>query len=99
MALLDEVITRLDIPQHDISANNKIKSIVEDAKSHLREFHPELTDEDFDKPSPVRTMAIAYCRYAYSNAEDEFDENYKSDIIALRRRYEVSCYARKKAEA
>jgi hypothetical protein len=96
MTLLDEVKLRLDVPGHDVSASRKIKSIVKDAKMHLREFHPLLTDEEFDNPSPARALAIAYSRYAYSNAEEEFDANYKEDLLALRQRYEVEAYVKSK---
>lgn len=92
------ILPRLDIEVDDDTNTQKLYDIAEEAVAHLREFNPLLTDEDFTKPSSVRTLAVAYCRYAYSNAEDEFDQNYKSELLALRRRYEVESYAKSKEE-
>ncbi len=89
MSLLADVKLSLDIDENDFSYDKKLNIIVEDGKQHLCSFNPLLTDEDFEKPTRVRRMLFAYCRYAFSNAEEMFEENYKSDIISLRQEYEV----------
>lgn len=89
MSLLADVKLSLDIDENDFSYDKKLNIIVEDGKQHLLEFHPLLTDEDFERPSRAKRMLKAYCLYAFSNAEEMFDENYKNDIISLRQEYEV----------
>lgn len=89
MSLLAVVKSTLDIDENDFSFDKKINNIVEEAKQHLCEFNPLLTDEDFEKPTKARRMLLAYCRYAFSNAAEMFDDNYMRDIISLRQEYEV----------
>lgn len=89
MSLLADVKLSLDIDENDFSYDKKLNIIVEDGKQYLCSFNPLLTDEDFDKPTRARRMLLTYCRYAFSNAEEMFEENYKSDIISLRQEYEV----------
>lgn len=89
MSLLADVKLSLDIDENDFSYDKKLNIIVEDGKQYLCSFNPLLTDEDFEKSTRARRMLLAYCRYAFSNAEEMFEENYKSDIISLRQEYEV----------
>ena len=89
MSLFAVAKVELNIDENDFSFDEKINNIVEDGKQHLLEFNPLLTDEDFERPSRAKRMLKAYCLYAFSDAEEMFDENYKSDIISLRQEYEV----------
>ena len=89
MSLFAVAKVELNIDENDFSFDEKINNIVEDGKQYLCSFNPLLTDEDFEKPTRARRMLLAYCRYAFSNAEEMFEENYKSDIISLRQEYEV----------
>ena len=89
MSLFAVAKVELNIDENDFSFDEKINNIIEDGKQHLCEFNPLLTDEDFERPSRARRMFKAYCRYAFSNAEEMFKENYKDDIISLRQEYEV----------
>lgn len=94
--LIDDVINILDFDRDHImadeSAKSKIKIIIENGKQHLRSFHPLLTDENFEKPSRARSMLFNYCRYAYSNATEHFDNNFAAEILMLRQEYEVVSY-------
>lgn len=90
--LLNKIKEMLDIDLDSTSEDNKLNLIIEDGKQHLRSFYPTLSEDDFENPTRARYLLINFCRYAYSNASEMFDTNYKSDLLALRQEYEVSEY-------
>ena len=88
--MLQMIREYLDITADDTSEDLKLKGIIDDGIIYLRYLHPDLTDEEFKKPSRARTLLKNYCRYARSNAVEAFKENFKSDLLDLRMEYEVS---------
>lgn len=88
--LIDNIKTMLDISLESATEDNKLKLIIEDGEQYLRSFKPNLTDEDFEQPTRARKLLFNYCRYAYCNASEMFEINYKSDLLQLRQEYEVS---------
>lgn len=92
MTILDDIKTMLDINLENISYDVKLNIIIEDGKQHLRNFNPLLTDDDFKNSTRARYLLTSYCRYAFSNAAEMFNTNYKSDLLALRQEYEVAVY-------
>ncbi len=92
MPILVDIKKMLDINKEDDSHDEKLNIIIEDGKQHLREIHPLLTDEDFETPTQARYLLHSYCRYAFSNASEMFDINYKPDLIRLRQKYEVMAH-------
>lgn len=90
--LLDNIKTMLDISLECTTEDNKLKLIIEDGKQHLRSVKPNITDDDFEQPTRARMLLFNYCRYAYSNATEMFDTNYRPELLALRHEYEVSVY-------
>ncbi len=98
MPVFEDIKTMLDINIEDTSNDKKINIIIEDGKQHLRSFNPLLSDDDFEKPTRARYLLSSYCRYAYSNASEMFDINYKAEILALRQEYEVQEYENKNSD-
>lgn len=93
MTLLEIVKNNLDITADNTSEDKKLNSIIANAKQHLRSYAPNLTDSDFeDETKSAHFLLIHFCRYAYSNAAEMFDVNFKNDILAFRQEYEVSFY-------
>ncbi len=88
--LIEEIKNRLDIT--DDSYNQKLESIIDEGIMKLKRFNPILTENDFDSQTLAKALLIAYCRYAVSDAEEVFFENYKSEILNLRQEYEVNAY-------
>lgn len=95
MSLLDDVKNILDITstENDVTTLNKLNLIIANGKQHLRSFYPTLTDNDFseDKKS-AKFLLLNFCRYAYSNATEMFDVNFRKELLAFRQEYEVSEY-------
>lgn len=77
----------------------KIKRIVEDAIPYL--LHKlgikEKDDELLIEPGGTRALFEKYCLYAWNDVEDEFEDNYKREILTERHKYEVK-YEREKKE-
>ncbi len=96
--LLDDIKNMLDITMSDSDLDRKLSIIIEDSKMHLKEYAPDLKDEDFEKPGQPRNLLINLCRYAYSNAFELFDKNYGSELLAMRMGYEVRANADKIAD-
>jgi hypothetical protein len=93
MALLDDVKTFLDITADNQSEDLKLNMIITHAKQHLRLFAPSLQDEDFENDeNSAKYLLLNFCRYDYANASEQFDNNYKNELMALRQSYEVSEY-------
>lgn len=92
MYLLDDIKLILDITADITSEDEKLKIIIEDGKQHLKSFNPLLTDSDFESATRARYLLFNFCRYAYSNAAEMFDINYKSELLTLRQEYEVAEY-------
>ena len=97
MALIDDVKVSLSIISSDEFTDKRIELIIAAAKQHLRRYAPDLDEYDFENDQHnAKFLLLAYCRYAYSNAAEMFDANYKADIIALRQDYEVRQYENQK---
>lgn len=95
MTLLDDVKTMLDINPNSTGEDNKLNIIIANGKQHLASFNPLLTAADFEAITRARTLLYAYCRYAYSNATEAFDTDWKAELLALRQEYEVKDYQRR----
>ncbi len=98
MSLLNDVKIRLDYTSDDSSSDEKLKSIIEEGKQYLRSFYPLLKEEDFEKPTRAQKLLFHYCRYANSNVVEAFEDNFKSDLLALRQEYEVAAYEAENAD-
>lgn len=88
--LMELVKTELKVTWDDERTNREIGGIVEDAAAALA-FKIGMREEtpDFSTAGQERRLFLAYCRYLWNDCEDEFDNAYLSDILQLRRKYEV----------
>lgn len=59
------------------------------AKQHLRSFHPALTDEVSYALQEQEVCCLTTADMLYSNATEQFDNNFAADILMLRQEYEV----------
>lgn len=79
---------------NDIELDKKILSLMEDAECTLS-YKLGNNEIDFNKSSQERRLFLNYCMYEYNNCINDFDTNYKSEILSLRRKYEVRYYRNK----
>jgi len=90
VGLLDAVRNYLDITWSDDAGNAKLTGIILRGMKYIDAAAGEPLDYTLeDKP---RELLLDYCRYARSNALDEFAMNYLHEIISLQNAKEVARY-------
>lgn len=96
ITLVEKLKERLNITWEDISTENKLLNIVEDAKITLD--HKLGAEIDYSKAGMERTLFMNYCMYVWNDCANEFDKSYLNEIYQIRNRYKVKRYVEKKAE-
>lgn len=77
--MLEEVKSRLRITWDD--EDDLLEGIIEQGEYYL----DDLTgvELDYEKNGQARSLLFEYCRYAYNNALEYFEENFSSEILRL----------------
>ncbi|MDF2820190.1 MAG: hypothetical protein K0R15_631 [Clostridiales bacterium] len=89
--LLNAVKNYLDITWIDESTDTKLTGIIERGIKYLDGIIGIEADYSIeDKP---RELLFDYCRYARSNALNEFQKNYLHELLTLQMKQEVAIYA------
>ena len=88
--LLADVKTYLDITWEDENTSKKLKGIIQRGMKYLDSITgSELDYSEEDKP---KELLLEYCRYARSNALEEFQSNYLHELLSLQIKQEVKDY-------
>lgn len=88
--LLDAVKNYLDITWDDDAGDAKLTGIINRGMKYLDTVAGiELDYTEEDKP---RELLFEYCRYARSNALDEFAINYQHELLTLQIQSEIGAY-------
>lgn len=88
--LLDAVKNDLDITWADDAGDEKLSGIIARGIKYLDWTAGKTLDYTVeDKP---RELLMEYCRYARSNALDEFQTNYLHELLTLQIQAEVGAY-------
>lgn len=92
--ILDEVKADLFITWNDENTDQRVINLIKRAEYKINDYAGTQVDtsEDLD----ARSLLINLVCYMYNKVEDQFELNYKSDIIMMRARYKVA--ARKNEE-
>lgn len=77
--LLEKVKEYLKIDWDDEDGN--LTGIIERGKSNLQELTG--TTLNFEVEGQPRALLLDYCRYAYNNALEYFEENFHKEIVRL----------------
>lgn len=91
--LLKEVKIKCGITWENSNTNTLITSIIKDG---LAEFKKRFGAVNIETPGSIHKLFLAYCKYNYYDQEEDFEENYKAEILAERMKYEVQFYEEKK---
>ena len=87
MALLDEVKNYLDITWSDDAGDLKISGIISRGQKYLNSMTGVTLDYTTDdKP---KELLLDYVRYVRSDALNEFQTNYRHEILSLQLTQEV----------
>lgn len=93
--LLNAVQNYLDITWDDEAGDTKLSGIIARGMKYLDSTAGgELDYTAEDKP---RELLMDYCRYVRSNALDEFQTNYLSELLTLQIQREVAAYVEEHA--
>ncbi|MFI3210908.1 MAG: hypothetical protein R3Y64_07655 [Peptostreptococcaceae bacterium] len=92
--LLEELKLKLNITWDDEDTYSKLNTIIIDSIDILN--YKLGSNIDFMQNGMEHSLFLNYCMYAFNNCEAEFDSNYKSEIMQLRRKYEVLGYENSK---
>ena len=60
---------------------NNLRRIIERGQAYLNELTG--VELDFTAEGLARALLFDYCRYAYNNASEYFEENYRRDLLRL----------------
>ena len=92
--LLAQVRRKLNITWEDTDTDNRVYDIMRQARAKMLDIlgitNPEF---DFSGDGTENTLYLAYCLYLYNHCENEFDANYREDIMQTRAKHEVEQYA------
>lgn len=79
MSLLEEVKEYLKITWND--EDGYLQGIIDRGKSNLEDLTG--TKLDFNKEGQPKSLLLDYCRYAYNNALEYFEDNFSKEILRL----------------
>lgn len=88
--LLQDVKDYLDIRWDDATTEKKLTGIISRGMRYIDSASGEANDYAVeDKP---KELLLDYCRYARSNALEEFQINYLHELLSLQMKKEVARY-------
>lgn len=89
MSLLVEVKDYLKITWED--EDNYLQGIINRGKNYLKQLTG--TELDFEVEGLAKSLLLDYCRYAYNNALEYFEENFHKELRRLILQEAVKEYA------
>ena len=92
--LVNELKKKLGITWDDIDVDNRLLSIIEDAKITL-DFKLGI-NYDYTMQGMEHSLFLNYCMYSYNNCLYDFDKNYLSEIMMIRSRHQVARFKNEK---
>ena len=90
--MLQDIRNYLDITYKDEETDKKLTGIIERGKAYLDNLAGEA--QDYLIESAPRALLFDYCRYARNNALELFEENFRTELIALRIGVQANDYAK-----
>lgn len=88
--LLEAVRSYLEITWEDLAGDEKVSGIIARGIKYIDGIAGTAMDYTVeDKP---RELLFDYCRYARSNALNEFQKNYLHELLTLQLTQEVAAY-------
>ena len=86
MALIDTLKDYLDITWDDSHTDAKLGGILARAQDKLCAYAGS-DSVDFGDGTTEQQLLLDLCRYTYNNASEDFEQNYKADLLMLRAKY------------
>ena len=86
MALFDAVKLYLGITWSDPDTDTNVAGILARAQTKLCAY-AGVESLDFADGTDEQQLLFDLCRYVYNNASEDFEDNYRADLIMLRAKY------------
>lgn len=86
MALIDTLKDYLDITWDDSHTDAKLGGILARAQAKICAYAGS-DSVDFGDGTTEQQLLLDLCRYTYNNASEDFEQNYKADLLMLRAKY------------
>lgn len=87
MAVLIETLkTYLDITWNDPHTNAKLEGILARAQNKICAY-AGADSISFADGTAEQQLLLDLCRYVYNNSSEDFEQNYKADLLMLRAKY------------
>lgn len=80
-ALLEDILNELDITFEDMQTKKKIADIMQRGKGMLTRLCGK--EVDYSKDMLARELLFSYCRYGRSNAIEQFEHDFSSQLTAF----------------
>lgn len=87
--MLEELKSYLKITWSD--EDSYLEGIIARGKEYLKDLTG--TELDFETDGQPKSLLLNYCRYAYNNAIEYFEENFQREILRLQLKEAVKDYA------
>ncbi|MBP3664573.1 MAG: hypothetical protein J6J03_05360 [Tyzzerella sp.] len=89
--LCDIVKRKCKITWSDTDTDTRVEEIVANADESMRHMlgMKGASADAFLEPGKTRTLFENYCMYDWDDMLEEFETNYRREILAVRHRYEV----------
>ena len=97
MALIDDVKTYLGITWSDPHTESNVTGILARAQTKLRSYAGATLD--FNTESSEKQLLLDLCRYIYNNASEDFESNYKHELVMLRANHAVEVNSNETSES
>lgn len=88
MALIDTLKTYLDITWDDEHTNAKLAGILARAQTKICAY-AGAEPLDFADGTEEQQLLLDLCRYMWFNVPENFEANYRHDLIMLRAKYKT----------
>ena len=95
---LETLRNELDITRDDPKTNLKLSDILRRAQSTLNEYAGEEIDFE-DETTWEAQLLLDCCRYMWNHAFEDFETNFRSQLISLRAKRQVRDYAASQSDA
>jgi hypothetical protein len=77
--MLEELKSYLKITWND--EDTSLNRLIEQGKAYLNDLMGVTLD--YDSEGQPKSLLLDYCRYAYNNALEYFEENFQKEILRL----------------
>lgn len=91
-ALCELVKRKCKITWNDEDTDKRVQEIVENADESMRHMlaMKDASEDAFLKPGKTRMLFENYCMYDWNNVLNQFEENYRKEILVVRHMNEVN---------